>query len=86
MNGLAQLVTGIRLFNKQLGKGGDSIDNRKLSTFVGDYLMVYIVPEICADELRLLNISVDDLTKETEDTIQLYLGKKNYKHFNINEN
>ena len=27
LNGLSQLVTGIRLFNKQLGKGGESIDN-----------------------------------------------------------
>ena len=29
LNGLSQLVTGIRLFNKQLGKGGESIENCK---------------------------------------------------------
>ena len=29
LNGLTQLVTGIRLFNKQLGKGGETIDNCK---------------------------------------------------------
>jgi hypothetical protein len=28
LSGLANLVTGIRLFNKQLGKGGESIENR----------------------------------------------------------
>ncbi|KAI8801190.1 hypothetical protein BJ742DRAFT_779542 [Cladochytrium replicatum] len=27
LNGLAQLVTGIRLFNRQLGKGGEGIEN-----------------------------------------------------------
>ncbi|KAJ3348368.1 hypothetical protein HDU83_001384, partial [Entophlyctis luteolus] len=27
LNGLTQLVTGIRLFNKQLGKGGESVDD-----------------------------------------------------------
>lgn len=30
LNGLTQLVTGIRLFNKQLGKGGETIDNCKM--------------------------------------------------------
>nr|KAJ3420559.1 hypothetical protein HK105_005531 [Polyrhizophydium stewartii] len=30
LNGLAQLVTGIRLFNKQLGKGGESIEKPAL--------------------------------------------------------
>ncbi|KAJ1549096.1 hypothetical protein HK096_000554, partial [Nowakowskiella sp. JEL0078] len=27
LNGMAQLVTGIRLFNRQLGKSGDTIEN-----------------------------------------------------------
>lgn len=27
LNGLTNLVTGIRLFNKHLGKGGDMIEN-----------------------------------------------------------
>jgi hypothetical protein len=31
LNGLTQLVTGIRLFNKQLGKGGDTLEDRELS-------------------------------------------------------
>ncbi|KAJ3329679.1 hypothetical protein HDU76_007401 [Blyttiomyces sp. JEL0837] len=30
LNGLTQLVTGIRLFNKQLGKGGDTVDDSEL--------------------------------------------------------
>ncbi|KAJ3097053.1 hypothetical protein HDU97_005312 [Phlyctochytrium planicorne] len=32
LNGLTQLVTGIRLFNKQLGKGGEAIDDTILDS------------------------------------------------------
>ena len=61
LNGLTQLVTGIRLFNKQLGKGGESVDN---------------LPELCADELQDMTTTVGQMTTDTEDTIQLYLGTK----------
>lgn len=33
LNGLAQLITGIRLFNKQLGKGGEGVDDRECGAF-----------------------------------------------------
>lgn len=64
LNGLTQLVTGIRLFNKQLGKGGESVDN---------------LPELCADELQDLTTTVGQMTTDTEDTIQLYLGSNKSK-------
>ncbi|KAJ3224253.1 hypothetical protein HK099_008709 [Clydaea vesicula] len=63
LNGLTQLVTGIRLFNKQLGKGGESIDN---------------LPELCASELQDLTTTVGQLTTETETFIQVYSGAIDY--------
>ncbi|KAJ3168655.1 hypothetical protein HDU88_001548 [Geranomyces variabilis] len=63
LNGLAQLVTGIRLFNKQLGKGGEGVDD---------------LPELCARELAKLSENLKMLTKETEDVIQLYTAIADY--------
>lgn len=63
LNGLTQLVTGIRLFNKQLGKGGETIDN---------------LPELCASELQDLTIVVGQMTTVTEEAIQIYLGVLDY--------
>lgn len=60
LNGLTQLVTGIRLFNKQLGKGGDTIDN---------------LPELCANELQDISANVDQMTTHTEEALKLHLGK-----------
>lgn len=37
LNGLAQLVCGIRLFNKYLGKGGESIEDCKLIIYINKY-------------------------------------------------
>ncbi|KAJ3220411.1 hypothetical protein HDU67_000078 [Dinochytrium kinnereticum] len=59
LNGLSQLVTGIRLFNKQLGKGGEAVDD---------------VIELCASELQELTSEVGIQTAKTEDDIQLYLA------------
>ncbi|KAJ3119100.1 hypothetical protein HDU96_000015 [Phlyctochytrium bullatum] len=59
LNGLTQLVTGIRLFNKQLGKGGEAIDD---------------VIEVCASELQELTSDVGIQTTRVEDEIQLYLA------------
>lgn len=36
INGLVQLVTGIRLFNKQLGKGGAGIEEGTFHTLLHD--------------------------------------------------
>lgn len=57
--GLSQLVTGIRLFNKQLGKGGEGVEN---------------LPALCADELQDMTTTVGQMTTETEESIQLYHG------------
>lgn len=59
LNGLTQLVTGIRLFNKQLGKGGEGVVN---------------LPALCADELQDLTTTVGQMTTETEEHIQFYQG------------
>ncbi|KAJ3041656.1 hypothetical protein HDV00_008933 [Rhizophlyctis rosea] len=63
LNGLAQLVTGIRLFNKQLGKGGEGIDN---------------LPELCATELREITQKLTDETTDTEGLIQTYTAVIDY--------
>jgi hypothetical protein len=55
LNALANLVTGIRLFNKQLGKGGQSIEN---------------LPELCAMELRQITLLIHEYTQETESIVQ----------------
>ena len=60
LNGLSQLVTGIRLFNKQLGKGGENIEN---------------VPELCLSELKGLTGQLDKETKTAEDNVQKLNGK-----------
>ncbi|KAI8837529.1 hypothetical protein BC829DRAFT_447634 [Chytridium lagenaria] len=59
LNGLTQLVTGIRLFNKQLGKGGEAVDD---------------VIELCASELQELTSEVGIQTTQTEGDIQEYLA------------
>lgn len=43
------------MFNKQLGKGGQAIEN---------------LPELCAMELRQITLMIHDCTKETENHIQ----------------
>jgi hypothetical protein len=48
-------LLSIRLFNKQLGKGGQSIEN---------------LPELCAMELREITLMIHDHTQETEGLIQ----------------
>ncbi|KAL2913743.1 hypothetical protein HK105_206759 [Polyrhizophydium stewartii] len=63
LNGLAQLVTGIRLFNKQLGKGGESIEK---------------LPELCASELRELTILLHEHTQRTEQLVQQYKAALDY--------
>eukprot|EP00842_Homolaphlyctis_polyrhiza_P000256 jgi/Hompol1/1230/HPOL_003112-RA len=63
LNGLAQLVTGIRLFNKQLGKGGESIEK---------------LPELCATELREITILLHDHTQQTELLVQQYKAALDY--------
>ncbi|KAI8930132.1 hypothetical protein BC831DRAFT_547026 [Entophlyctis helioformis] len=63
LNGLAQLVTGIRLFNKQLGKGGETIEN---------------LPELCATELREITILLHDHTQKTEQLVQQYKAVLDY--------
>lgn len=52
-------MTGIRLFNKQLGKGGQSIEN---------------LPELCAMELREITLLIHESTHETENSIQKLTG------------
>ncbi|KAI9207195.1 uncharacterized protein BJ171DRAFT_578927 [Polychytrium aggregatum] len=63
LNGLSQLVTGIRLFNKHLGKGGEYIES---------------LPEICNEELMDLSNLIDKFTKETETLIRLYTAIIDY--------
>ncbi|KAL5032977.1 hypothetical protein BDV3_001497 [Batrachochytrium dendrobatidis] len=65
LNGLAQLVTGIRLFNKQLGKGGESIDK---------------LPELCALELREISILLHNHTQQTEHLVQQYKAVLDYEN------
>ncbi|KAJ3300584.1 hypothetical protein HK104_009919 [Borealophlyctis nickersoniae] len=57
LNGLSQLVTGIRLFNKQLGKGGEAIDD---------------LPQLCVNELQELSEFLNAQTARTEELIQTY--------------
>lgn len=78
--GLTQLVSGIRLFNKQLGKGGETIDNCRIwcvwwgRSFI--FLILFLlVPELCANELQDITIIVGTMTTETEDFIQMYMCK-----------
>ncbi|KAI9012746.1 hypothetical protein BC832DRAFT_589731 [Gaertneriomyces semiglobifer] len=63
LSGLAKLVTGIRLFNKMLGKGGEGIDD---------------LPKLCNDQIDELSSIVGDLTRDTEETIQTYLALADY--------
>ncbi|KAJ3345887.1 hypothetical protein HDU91_007192, partial [Kappamyces sp. JEL0680] len=69
LNGLTNLVTGIRLFNKDLGKGGETIEP---------------IPEYCNRELRELMLLIHNQTKDTEDKIQLYKAILDYKDQTIN--
>ena len=63
LNGLVNLVTGIRLFNKQLGKGGEAIDS---------------LPELCAMELRQLTLLLHQHTEETEKRLQDFKAAVDY--------
>ncbi|KAI9095273.1 hypothetical protein DFS34DRAFT_662809 [Phlyctochytrium arcticum] len=63
LNGLAQLVTGIRLFNKQLGKGGEGVED---------------LPSVCASELTDLKERLKNATIQTEELIQTYLAVIDY--------
>ncbi|KAJ3193575.1 hypothetical protein HK101_004586 [Irineochytrium annulatum] len=55
LNGLTQLVTGIRIFNKHLGKGGEAVEN---------------LIELCANELKELSTDIGVQTGTVEETIQ----------------
>ncbi|KAI9341037.1 hypothetical protein DFJ73DRAFT_797744 [Zopfochytrium polystomum] len=55
LNGLTQLITGIRLFNKQLGKGGDTVED---------------LISLCATELRMLVQELEEQTAATEAILQ----------------
>ncbi|KAJ3126116.1 hypothetical protein HK100_010425 [Physocladia obscura] len=59
LNGLSQLVTGIRLFNKQLGKGGETVDD----------LIV-----LCANELQDISKELSVQMEQTEEKIQMYMA------------
>jgi hypothetical protein len=65
LNGLTNLVTGIRLFNRHLEKGGDTIEN---------------YPEYCLVELRELDLLVREETARSENSIQLYKAILDYAH------
>ncbi|KAH6574095.1 hypothetical protein BASA60_005691 [Batrachochytrium salamandrivorans] len=67
--GLSQLVTGIRLFNKQLGKGGESIHQ---------------LPEVCMSELREMTTLLHTHTQLTETLIQRYKAVLDYKDATTN--
>jgi hypothetical protein len=59
LNGLTNLVAGIRLFNRFLQKGGETIH---------DY------PSYCSKEINELNLIVREEMKKTESAIQLSKG------------
>lgn len=59
LNGLTNLVTGIRLFNRYLEKGGETIQ---------DY------PLYCNNEIRELNVVLKDEMSKTETAIQQFKG------------
>ncbi|KAJ3314040.1 hypothetical protein HDV04_001071 [Boothiomyces sp. JEL0838] len=61
--GLTNLVTGIRLFNKNLEKGGETIEN---------------LPEICTTEWRELSMLVRSQMQDCEYKIQLYKAALDY--------
>ncbi|KAJ3321622.1 hypothetical protein HDV06_004037 [Boothiomyces sp. JEL0866] len=61
--GLTNLVTGIRLFNKNLEKGGETIEN---------------LPEICNGEWRELSLLVRSQMQDCEYKIQLYKAALDY--------
>ncbi|ORY53172.1 hypothetical protein BCR33DRAFT_711519, partial [Rhizoclosmatium globosum] len=63
LNGLTQLVTGIRLFNKQLGKGGDSVDD---------------LIALCATELQEISKELGAQMEDTEATIQSFMALIDY--------
>ncbi|TPX65418.1 hypothetical protein SpCBS45565_g05200 [Spizellomyces sp. 'palustris'] len=63
LNGLSQLATGIRLFNKQLGKGGEGVDD---------------LSELCRRELQDLSERLRALTTNTEELIQSYTAIADY--------
>ncbi|RKO92289.1 hypothetical protein BDK51DRAFT_24518 [Blyttiomyces helicus] len=67
LNGLAQLVTGIRLFNKHLGKGGESIDD---------------LPALCTRELQDLASELTKETEMTEGLIQTFVAVVDYSDRN----
>lgn len=63
LNGLTQLVTGIRLFNKQLGKGGDTVED---------------LIDLCVHEMSALMKELEIQTKKTEERIQQYMAVIDY--------
>ncbi|KAJ3340612.1 hypothetical protein HDU93_006727 [Gonapodya sp. JEL0774] len=83
LNGLSQLVAGIRLFNRALGKGGEGIDAReflhkkKMLLVFGRALKtceIEPVPELCGAEVgECLKIS-SELEHKAKQTLQLELG------------
>ncbi|KAJ3268705.1 hypothetical protein HDV01_002358 [Terramyces sp. JEL0728] len=62
--GLTNLVTGIRLFNKNLEKGGETIEN---------------LPDICQGEWRDLSLLVRSEMQDCETKIQLYKAALDYR-------
>ena len=68
LNGLSQLVTGIRLFNRHIGKGGESIES---SIFL---FLIVAVPEICVSQLKGLVELMDNTTKEAESSVETLAG------------
>ncbi|ORX57722.1 hypothetical protein BCR36DRAFT_580278 [Piromyces finnis] len=67
LNGLAQLVCGIRLFNKYLGKGGESIED---------------LNQLCKIEVDDLTRILLDQIKSTEQIIQKYSALIDYSEDN----
>ncbi|KAI9327436.1 hypothetical protein BDR26DRAFT_940492 [Obelidium mucronatum] len=63
LNGLTQLVTGIRLFNKQLGKGGETVDD---------------LIALCATELQEISKELGVQMEDTEATIQSFMAVLDY--------
>ncbi|OUM68245.1 hypothetical protein PIROE2DRAFT_4125, partial [Piromyces sp. E2] len=63
LNGLAQLVCGIRLFNKYLGKGGESIED---------------LSQLCKIEVNDLTKLLSNQIKSTEQIIQKYSALIDY--------
>jgi hypothetical protein len=59
LNGLTNIVTGIRLFNRHLEKGGETIQ---------DY------PAFCNSEMRTLTLILREEMSKTETSIQQFKG------------